>query len=59
MAKPTLSPAAKLALRAMREAVKIAIAERKRLGISMSVWVDGKLMVIPASKIPIRGFTKR
>jgi len=58
MAKPALSPSAKLALKAMREAVKLALTERKRLGVSMSIWVDGKLVVIPAAKITARWLNK-
>lgn len=41
----------KNALKAMREAVHKVVEERKKSGISLSIWKDGKLVIIPAAKI--------
>jgi hypothetical protein len=42
------------AQKSMRSAVREAIKERIRLGVSMSVWKDGKVVTIPAKKIDIK-----
>lgn len=38
----------------MRIAVKKAVTERKRLGVSLSIWKDGKVVTIPAKKINLK-----
>lgn len=47
--KPT--PSANSALKALREGVKKALEERKKNGVSFSVWKNGKVVTLPASKI--------
>jgi hypothetical protein len=54
MAKIKFPPAHKQALKALRAAVRKALIERKRLGISMSIWKDGKVVTIPAKKINLK-----
>ena len=41
-----------LADRAMREAVRGVIAERKLRGQPLIIWRDGKVVKIPASDLP-------
>ena len=48
MSKPT-----KQALKALQEAVKKVIIERKRTGVALSIWKDGKVLTIPASEIDL------
>ena len=40
-----------MALEALREGVRSALEERKKNGVSFSVWKDGKVLTQPASKI--------
>jgi hypothetical protein len=53
--KKTKLPAVVIAAqKAMRSAVREAMEERIRLGISASVWKDGKVVTIPAKKINLK-----
>lgn len=42
------------ALGALRKAVKKLVIERKKSGISLSIWKNGKVVTIPAHKINIK-----
>ena len=42
--------------RAMREGVRQEIVRRKRLGLSIIVWEDGRVLEIPADEIPENGW---
>ena len=44
-------PLEKLAEQALKEAVAEAIAEHKRAGHPIAVWMDGKIVHIPADQI--------
>jgi len=39
------------ALKALREGVKQALEERRKSGVSFSIWKNGKLVTVPAKKI--------
>lgn len=54
MAKLKFPQADKQALKALRAAVRKVVIERKRLGISLSIWKDGKVVTIPAKKINLK-----
>ena len=40
----------------MREGVRQEIVRRKRLGLSIIVWEDGRVVEIPADDIPENGW---
>jgi hypothetical protein len=42
------------AQKALRDAVRKALIERKRLGVSMSIWKNGKVVTIPAKRINLK-----
>ena len=48
---PKPSARANKALQALREGVRKAFEERKKNGVSFSVWKDGKVVTQPATKI--------
>lgn len=50
--KKSRSNISALADRAMREAVRGVIAERKLRGQPLIIWRDGKVVKIPASDLP-------
>ena len=54
MKKPKMSRMDKAVLKAMREAVKKLIEDGKKSGASLSIWKDGKVVVVPASKINVK-----
>jgi len=41
--------------RALNQAVREALLVHKRLGQSIAIWRDGRVVVLPASEIPIDG----
>ncbi len=43
-------PLEERAIRAMRAAVRKAIAERRRQGLQVYVWLEGKVVELPARK---------
>ncbi len=47
-------PSDLVVLRAMRKAVRRIVRERKKTGISLSVWKNGKVVSIPAAKIVVK-----
>ncbi|MDX2073744.1 MAG: hypothetical protein SFX19_05190 [Alphaproteobacteria bacterium] len=51
MKKSSLTASDKKILQALREGVRKAFEERKKNGVSFSVWKDGKVLTQPASKI--------
>jgi len=44
----------KQALKALQEAVRKVVIERKRTGVDLSIWKDGKVLTIPADKIDMK-----
>lgn len=58
MKKSRSSRPDKYALKALRVAVGKAIRERKKSGVSMSIWKNGKVVTIPAHKIDLRWLDK-
>lgn len=51
MTKSSLTASDKKILQALRDGVRKAFEERKKNGVSFSVWKDGKVLTQPASKI--------
>jgi len=49
-----LSPEAQVALIAAREAVSRAIERHRRMGESIVIWRDGKVVIVPPEEIPPR-----
>lgn len=54
MKKYRMTALDKNAQKAMREAVLHLVKERKRLGIPLSIWKNGKVVTIPAKKINLK-----
>jgi hypothetical protein len=52
----SLSSDAKKSLAAMREAFKKLLRQRVHEGVSLSLWKDGKVEVIPAKHLKHRKF---
>jgi hypothetical protein len=44
----------KKVVKAMRDAARKAIIARKKSGVSLSIWKNGKVVTIPASKINLK-----
>lgn len=49
-----VSKRAQQALKALRDAVRKVVIERKKSGVSLSIWKDGKVVTIPADKINLK-----
>jgi len=47
-------PLARMAEKALKEAVKNAFLEHKLAGDPIAIWKNGKVVWIPAEKIPVR-----